>query len=67
MALLIPFKFLQFLDSTSCAMHNRITQDEHRMFIQLTLRPDKDALVGNLSEIKIKCSSPQTTQMVTLI
>lgn len=24
MALLIPFKFLQFLDSTSCAMHNRI-------------------------------------------
>ena len=45
----------------------RITQDEHRMFIQLTLRPVKDALVGNLSEIKIKCSSPQTTQMVTLI
>ena len=25
MALLIPFKFLQFLDSTSCAMHNRIS------------------------------------------
>ena len=25
MALLIPFKFLQFLDNTSSAMYNRIT------------------------------------------
>ena len=36
MALLIPFKFLQFLDSTSCAMHNRITAALFLIYIPQT-------------------------------
>ena len=45
----------------------RIAQVERRMSTQLTPRPVRDALDGNLSEIRIKCSLLQTTRLVTLI